>query len=468
MFTLLVPMIREEWRIHATIFGTVGFALFPLLVLGFAWMGSFILPLFLSIVPIAQIALLLHGLFSLVGVMVGSFGTMGREFMNRRFGQASLLAYSSRTLPVTERNIFFNFFIKDVIYYFFLWIIPFVAGFGLASPFLGIGASVVLLLLLTVSLAFLIGLSTVFLFSTIYAQNRGLFAATLAGTAILILFLTRVQAIPLYAMLPPVALFLDPAPAPLLASMFLILVPSAISILFLVTDYPEDTKHYPARLMLLSQKLSWLSSPHLVAKDAIDLHRSEGGLGKIVFSFIFPVILIWVFFSVLLRFIPGVDVLIIFAVLLGIISSSMFNWLCEFDSLSAYAFLPVRTSEILKSKLESYFLLSGLPAIMLILLSAFSKTTSSLLPAMIAFFSVSLYALGVTVRLTGLQPNVMLYDARVFFLYFAAISPVLLVLIFVSVGNPLYVLAAPLLIPAALYLLGSAMKKWDLVEMKGY
>ena len=62
----------------------------------------------------------------------------------------------------------------------------------------------------------------------------------------------------------------------------------------------------------------------------------------------------------------------------------------------------------------------------------------------------------------------MLYDVRVFFVYFAAISPFLLVLIFISVGSPLQVLAAILLIPAALYLLGSAMKKWDQVEMKGF
>ena len=74
-------------------------------------------------------------MYLMLGLMVGGFGMLGNEVMNRRFGQASLLAYSARSLPLSERYIFANFVVKDTVYYFFLWVFPFGFGYVLASPF---------------------------------------------------------------------------------------------------------------------------------------------------------------------------------------------------------------------------------------------------------------------------------------------------------------------------------------------
>ncbi|MDK2863358.1 MAG: hypothetical protein PWQ46_1068, partial [Methanomicrobiaceae archaeon] len=87
---LFVAMMKEEWRIHSTIFGNLGFALFPAVIAVFAFLGSLTLPIFADVLPYDVVALLAHIIFLLMGVMVGSFGLMGREVMNRRFGQASL------------------------------------------------------------------------------------------------------------------------------------------------------------------------------------------------------------------------------------------------------------------------------------------------------------------------------------------------------------------------------------------
>ena len=102
----------KEWRMHSSLFGHRGFALFPVFIFLFTFFVSLVLPVFREIVTDAQRALGIHYFFLLLGCMIGAFGLMGREFMNRRFGQASLIAYSSRVLPVSERFIFANFLEK--------------------------------------------------------------------------------------------------------------------------------------------------------------------------------------------------------------------------------------------------------------------------------------------------------------------------------------------------------------------
>ena len=168
MFDIFKSMIKEEWRMHSNLFGNSGFALFPVFIFLFTFFVSLVLPVFREIFTDAQIALGMHYFFLLVGGMVGAFGLMGREFMNRRFGQASLIAYSSRTLPVSQRLIFVNFLVKDIVYYFVLYVLPFIAGFALAAELVPAGnfhlPGTLLTLLLTLSLSFMIGLSLVFFY----------------------------------------------------------------------------------------------------------------------------------------------------------------------------------------------------------------------------------------------------------------------------------------------------------------
>ena len=110
-------------------FGSLSFALFPILIFWIAFMGSFLLPLMRKSLPSGELSLVLHANYLMLGFMVGAFGLLGSEVMNRRFGQASLLSYSARSLPLSERFIFANFVIKDTLYYFVLWVLPLALGF---------------------------------------------------------------------------------------------------------------------------------------------------------------------------------------------------------------------------------------------------------------------------------------------------------------------------------------------------
>ena len=106
MLDLFIAMVREEWRVHAVLFGPAMFALLPVLVGAMAFMGAFLVPVVNQALPTGDLASIVHVLFLLLGAMVGGFGLVGNEVMNRRFGQASFVAFAARTLPLSERRIF--------------------------------------------------------------------------------------------------------------------------------------------------------------------------------------------------------------------------------------------------------------------------------------------------------------------------------------------------------------------------
>jgi hypothetical protein len=467
MLDIFKSMIKEEWRMHSNIFGNTGFALFPLFIFLFTFFVSLVLPIFREIFSYAQIALGMHYFFLLVGGMVGAFGLMGREFMNRRFGQASLIAYSSRTLPVSQRVIFANFLVKDVVYYFILYVLPFIAGFALAAELVPSGSfrlpGTLLTLLLTLSLSFMIGLSLVFFLSTVYAHSGKLFISGLLAITVFLLFVSGNPDSEFLYILPSLSFFLVPSGKQLLLSPLLITVPSALSLIFLKVDFPQAKKSFPNSFSKICGYLGSYRYAAFIAKDSLDLKRSEGGFGKIIFSFLLPAALIWMLLSALGEVIPVLNTLTLFSLILGVLSSSMYNWLTEYDIFASYVFFPLRVSDMIKSKLNSYFILNLIPFAILTLLALIERP-SVLLPSLLLDISVSVYMVSILIYLTGLSPSINLYNGKTFAIYAISIVPVLLISIILSMFSPYYVLVDLLLIPLAVYLLRQSFSKWDRID----
>ncbi len=467
MFDIFKSMLKEEWRMHSNLFGNCGFSLFPVFIFLFTFFVSLVLPIFREIFTYAQIALGMHYLFLLMGGMVGAFGLMGREFMNRRFGQASLIAYSSRTLPVSQRLIFANFLVKDVVYYFILYVLPFIAGFSLAAELVPSGdfhfPVTLLILLLTLSLSFMIGLSLVFFLSTIYAHSGKLLVSGLLAALVFLLFVSGNLSSNIFYSLPSLSFFLLPSKNQFLLSIILMTVPSVLSLLFLKVDFPQAKKNFPNSFSRLCGYLGSYRYAAFVAKDFLDLKRSEGGLGKLIFSFLLPAALVWMLLSALEKVIPVLNTLILFSLVLGVLSSSMYNWLTEYDIFASYAFFPLKVSDMIRSKLNSYIFLNLVPFIVLVLLTL-KKDPAILLPALLLFISISLYMVSILVYLTGLSPSINLYSGKTFALYTLSVMPLLLANVILSMFGSYYVLADLLLIPLALYLLGQSFRKWDRTE----
>ena len=491
MFEIFVCMLKEEWRMHSTLFGNLNFALFPILIFGMAFMGTFLIPFTSRLMDVNMLAVSIHSMYCIMGLMVGSFGIMGKEMMNRRFGQGSLLIHSARSLPISERRLFGNFVVKDTLYYFMLWIMPFCLGFLIASPFNAISIHYPLLMFVTASLAFLTGMCTVFILSSVYSRSRAaLYAVLLLAFAVFVaLYLISgdIMRVMRLFMLPS-EIFIN------FSFPLLIISAAAIIVLFIPAIFlfsPEThagEKRYAAALCPLYDRLSRLpfirggidaekasekdfvyaaaqKELTIIAKDFIDLHRSGIGIGQTLFSFVLPVGLIWLVLSVLSDVLMPEQIFMVIAAVTGIIASTMYTWLTEFESFSAYLFLPVKVSSIIRAKIMTFSVLHVVPAVFLIVIAAVTGVLASAVFAIVFAFSVSYYALAIMVRYSGLSPSLMLYSASFFLRYSLFLMPpviILLGLAFIATG---FSLAALILIIPSYFLLKGSFEKWDRADL---
>jgi hypothetical protein len=468
MFELFTSMVKEEWRIHSTMFGSLSFALFPVMIFGIAAMGSFLIPLIQGTLPAGNLTLIVHGTYLMLGIMVGGFGLLADEVMNRRFGQASLLAYSSRSLPLSEKFIFTNFVIKDTVYYFFLWVLPFGSGYILASPFIGVPLPDALLLLLTLTLAFLFGLCGVFFVSAVYARSRP------ALLLILLAFGAGVVGLGVMTGENPVLFF----PPLLLSSAFtwtgLLISCAVLALLFVVAIMlfdPEPVgseKTFKDSFVPLMRQFSFLPNPPFAAKDTLDLYRSGSLIGQTIFSFLLPLVVIWFFLSLLDPYFPPHGLLFLIAVTTGVIASTMYTWVTMFDTFGPYACLPVAVSTLIASKLTMFAILQLIPAGFIAAVALLSGEAGYLFPAVVLGISVSFYAAGVMAWLCGLSPNVLVYDVKVLLVYLILVGIVLTVFTAIAFANPYYALSAVILAIPTWLLVHTAKVRWDSVDPGGF
>ncbi|MBN1792649.1 hypothetical protein JW826_03110 [Candidatus Woesearchaeota archaeon] len=463
---LFWSMVLEEWRVHSTLFGNVRIGLFPALVA----LGSFIGCLSMLILEVmfsrAQMVLFVHFLFLFFGANIGAFGLLGREAMNRRFGQASLIAYSSRVLPISERLIFFGVVAKDVLYYFFMWILPIVAGFALATPFLGVSIALAPVLLVSLTSSFLIGTSIVYLLSVIYVRVHRFPFIFLLSLIVAAALVNKGYAY----LFPPLAFLLTSDWNQVYISLGAIIVLTGIATLFVKFDFPSLRSEYRNALETVDKLLSFEGrlSSH-TAKDFIDLKRSQGGFGKVIFSFLIPMAFAWIFVEFVSGMLPGVSFIVLFSILLGIFSSTVYSWLTEYDKYNQYSYLPVDVRDLLKSKLAGYCLINTLSLIMLVL-AAWMKDELGRLPEAAAVFLVaSFFTLSITMLYTGLSPSVRFMDAKVLVKYFLTLIPVMLAWIVSYFFGFVYMaMIGVLILAGAVFSMRRAFTKWDEGEEQAY
>lgn len=468
MSKLFWYMMKEEWRIHSTMFGSLSFALFPIMIFGMAFMGSFLLPLIRSSLPAGNLSLLLHSNYLLLGFMVGAFGLLGNEAMNRRFGQASLIAYAARTLPLSDRMIFSTFVLKDTCYYFILWVLPFAFGFLLASPFINLPIITPILLTITLTLSFLTGLSVVFFLSTLYGRSKPALGVILALLAMGVAAYVTITGNNPAFLFPPVMLLQEFSWVTLIISCVIVIILFLISIRLFVPEISVTSKKYPNQLLPLTSRLAIFPYPVLAAKDIIDLYRSGGAIGQSLFSFLIPLIVIWFFLSLTSGYLPILNLLFVFAITTGVIASTMYTWLTAFDSYNTYACLPVSVRTVITSKISSFLVLQLIPAAFITIISLISGQILYLIPVIVLCLSTSFFALSVTIWLAGLSPNVLVYDIKVMVRYFIFIGIAASLCSSLAFTNPWLALTSIFLVPFGWFLIKRGFIKWEQQEQPAY
>jgi len=468
MFELFTNMVKEEWRVHSTMFGNLSFALFPVMIFGIAFMGSFLIPLMRTTLPAGNLTLIIHANYLMLGIMVGGFGLLGNEVMNRRFGQASLLAYSARSLPLSEKFIFLNFVIKDTVYYFFLWVLPFGFGYILASPFTGVSLAGALLLLLTLALSFLFGLCGVFFLSEVYARSRLVLWLVLLALGAGVGGVAAMTGTNPVLFFPPLLLNSAFTWANFLISCAVLALLFGVAIMLFNPESVGSEKTYRDSFAPLMRRFSFLPNPPLAAKDTLDLYRSGSLVGQTIFSFLLPLAVIWFFLTLLGPFFPPHGLLFIVAVTTGVIASTMYTWVTMFDTFGPYACLPVAVSTLIASKLTTFAVLQVIPAVFIAAVALLSRETAYLVPAVVLGISVSFYAVGIMTWLCGLSPNVLVYDVKVLFVYLILVGIVLTIFTAAAFANPYYALAAVILAIPTWLLVQKAKVRWDSVDSAGF
>ena len=468
MFELFHAMMKEEWRIHSTMFGSLSFALFPVMIFGIAFMGAFLIPLMQTALPAGNLALTIHASYLMLGIMVGGFGLLGNEVMNRRFGQASLLAYSARSLPLTEQFIFANFVVKDTVYYFFLWVFPFGFGYLVASPFTGVPLASALLLILTLALAFLFGLCTIFFLSTVYARSRATFWILLLALCAVTGALVVLAGMNPVLLFPPLLIYHAFTWTGLVATCILLVLLFGIAIALFSPESVGSEKRHHDLYRSLVQRLAFLPDPTLAAKDVIDMYRSGSLIGQALFSFVLPLAVIWFFLSLLAPTFPPHGLLLMFAIVAGIIASTMYTWVTMFDSFGSYACLPVAVSRLITGKLTTFSLLQVLPALFIAAVAVLAGEIAYLVPAVVLGLSVSFYAVAVMAWLAGLSPNVLVYDVKVLFLYMVLVGIAIILFTAVTFAEPYAALGSVILLVPAWLFVQKAKARWDAVDPVGF
>ena len=84
------------------------------------------------------------------------------------------------------------------------------------------------------------------------------------------------------------------------------------------------------------------------------MYRSGSVIGQTLFSFLIPLGVIWFFLSLLGRYLPPHGLLFMFAILTGVIGSTMYTWVTMFDTFGPYACLPVAVSTLIESKITAF------------------------------------------------------------------------------------------------------------------
>lgn len=466
MASLFMNMMREEWRIHSTMFGSLNFALFPVLILGIAFMGTFLLPLIRSSIPGGELVILIHASYLMFGFMIGAFGLIGNEIMSRQFGEASLLAYAARILPFDGRYILSVFVVKDILYYFVFWILPLGVGFLAGSVFTGIPLSIPLRLMLTITLSFMTGVAFCFFFSSIYERSAPALIVLLIAAGACGLLGYLVTGVNPALFFPPLLVFTGFSGEILALALAGIIIPFVLALLFFS---PEGTTRSTEHQDLMNPLLgifSGISHPSLVAKDLLDLSRSGILLGQVIFSFIIPLLVIWFFLSLLAGIVSQVQIFCTFAAVAGIIASTMYTWLSISYNAGFYAMLPVRVSSVIESKIICFTLLQPIPVVLILITAIVSGNTAYLLPVLVLALSLSYFGLSVTIRLTGLTPNEMLYHVRVMGLFLLLIGSAVSVFTAVSFTNPWYAVSSAVLFIPAYYFVKTGYRRWESLDEK--
>ncbi|MCK4456837.1 MAG: hypothetical protein KAW39_03775 [Thermoplasmata archaeon] len=461
--------LREEFRMHTYYTNPRMFLAFPFIVCMFSFGVALTSDRILADTTLDEVMLLLHVSVFLYGLSVGAFGFMGREYVERQHGRRKYLVASPLTLPISFRKTFLGMYLRDVIFYVLLLLLPATLGLLFSVPFSGFRWTSIVLLFLAALVSFLIGISLSFFASVVYIRNHAAFI----GVTVLIvgLFVAQVgfDAIPLAFLLPGLAMqhSLPPYSYALTSELVLSALGGvALIAIFVAAAYaliptrfsPVSPKTETRDLPRMFEKLAFAKQyRHLLAKELVDLRRS-GTITKMFFSFVTPLLFLsftaW-FVRTGLAIPVGFNT-VFYGAMVGFFGVILYSWLNNVDIMEYFETLPVPPTKVIKTKIMAFLMLTSWISLIFLLGISFLNDDMSLLwLAIPVMFVVSIYMVVMTAYLTGLRTNTFLFDANILvkFTAMSMLPDVCLVIISFTIDRSLFYASLGILVVCSILIL---------------
>ncbi|UCE73025.1 MAG: hypothetical protein JSV56_08270, partial [Methanomassiliicoccales archaeon] len=175
MKTLLPLMLKEEFRFHASHSNRYIFLSFPVIICCFSFAAAVSSPRIFMEISAERLLQLVHISILLYGMSVGAFAFLGMQIVERRFGRRNFLVAMPSLLPMTFKKTFFGLYLRDVIFYIALLILPLILGIVLSVPITHFSLLSIGKLFVAVLLSFLLGMSISFFMSAVYIRFTRIF-----------------------------------------------------------------------------------------------------------------------------------------------------------------------------------------------------------------------------------------------------------------------------------------------------
>ncbi|MCT9098473.1 hypothetical protein [Haloarchaeobius sp. HME9146] len=420
---LFVEMFREEWRLHSQLFGGGRFAGFPVFVTAITAGAVYLLTT--TGTAVGSVLAGVHALAFFFGLHTGSVGFVGRDAMRNLLGDMTLVVFTARTLPISQRKLLGIFLVKDAVYYALLFLLPITLGFVPAVlTGAGIGWLALPTLWATTTATFVLGVAVTF--AAIGLSTRG------APGKLLLLGLAAAAGLAYAAGIDfvaytPYGLFDGGTVVEAVAALAPIPLLLALGVAVYDTSYVTPART-AGRTFLTWQDALPFDADGLTVKSLLDVHRSSGGFLKVLFSggVLFAVS---AFLLDLAETITGLSPStgVSFGAILGLTAFTTYNWVTQFDDVQEYQLYPVSVAAVFRAKFRA-FLVLGVPTGLLYFLGAIAWRGSPVDEAVVGLLlllGLECYLFGLTVYLAGFQPNEFLFDTVLFAAFGGAVALIL-------------------------------------------
>jgi len=438
MWWLMKAMFKEEFRLQASYSSAISTMTFPVMLVGLSFIVGISLPALESEISTGRMLYMVHTVILLYGLAVGAFAFLGREMMERRWGHASFLLSIPQTLPVSFKYTFLVFYLKDLLYYIFMTLLPLTVGLLISIPITGFHVTAVLLLFGTMIATFLYAISFSFVMSSVYMRHRGAFMLISIMVLVLIGSAGFLGLFDLGLLVPSIAFQVSGDPWALAASISASMAFAAWAVLMVEDKMESPVVQVESQFDEVYVKFGRFGryQPYL-AKEWIDLIRSKT-LSKLMVAFVLPLSVLTAF-DWFLGTTVSAEIefsTIFYGGMVGFFGVLIYSWLNNIDYVEYYNTFPVQVPTIVKSKLIIFVLLTGwISTAFVVVMTGIKGDWYNLPLALIVMFSTSIYMVVVTAYLTGLRTNVYLFDTKIL-IRFAVLSVIpLMAITFLSMAE---------------------------------